>query len=65
MRNAYILAAYRTPGCKAKKGKLKDVRPDDLAAVAIKGLLEKTGINPLLMLKISLSAVRSRKGSRG
>jgi len=47
MRNAYILAAYRTPGCKAKKGKLKDVRPDDLAATAIKGLLEKTGINPL------------------
>ncbi len=47
MRNAYILAAYRTPGCKAKRGKLKDVRPDDLAAAAIKGLLEKTGINPM------------------
>ncbi|MBV5339252.1 MAG: thiolase family protein [Deltaproteobacteria bacterium] len=46
MRNAYILAAYRTPGCRAKKGKLKDVRPDDLAAAAIKGLLEKTGIDP-------------------
>ena len=47
MRNAYILAAYRTPGCKAKRGKLKDVRPDDLAAVAIKGLLERTGIDSL------------------
>jgi acetyl-CoA acyltransferase len=47
MRNAYIVAAFRTPGCKAKKGKLKDVRPDDLAAAAIKGLLDKTGINPL------------------
>jgi len=47
MRNAYILAAYRTPGCKAKKGKLKDIRPDDLAAAAIKGLLEKTGTNPM------------------
>ncbi|MSN27265.1 MAG: acetyl-CoA C-acyltransferase [Geobacter sp.] len=46
MRNAYILAAYRTPGCRAKKGKLKDVRPDDLAAAAIKGLLDKTGIDP-------------------
>ena len=46
MKNAYILAAYRTPGCRAKKGKLKDVRPDDLAAVAIKGLLERTGIHP-------------------
>jgi acetyl-CoA acyltransferase len=46
MRNAYILAAFRTPGCRAKKGKLKDVRPDDLAAAAIKGLLERTGIDP-------------------
>ncbi len=47
MKTAYILAAFRTPGCKAKKGKLKDVRPDDLAAAAIRGLLEKTGIDPL------------------
>ena len=47
MRNAYILAAYRTPACRAKKGKLKDVRPDDLAAVAIRGLLDRTGIDPL------------------
>ena len=46
MRNAYILAAYRTPGCRAKRGKLKDVRPDDLAAAAIKGLLDRTGIDP-------------------
>jgi len=49
MRNAYILAAYRTPCCKAKKGKLKDVRPDDLAAAALKGLLERTAIDPLLV----------------
>jgi len=47
MKTAYILAAFRTPGCKAKKGKLKDVRPDDLAAIAIKGLLERTAIDPL------------------
>lgn len=47
MRSAYILAAFRTPGCKAKKGKLKDVRPDDLAATVIKGLLERTAIDPL------------------
>jgi acetyl-CoA acyltransferase len=49
MRNAYILAAYRTPGCKAKKGKLRDVRPDDLAAAAMKGLLERTGVDPMLV----------------
>jgi len=46
MGNAYILAAFRTPGTKARKGKLRDVRPDELAAAAIKGLLERTGIDP-------------------
>jgi acetyl-CoA acyltransferase len=46
MGRAYILAAVRTPGGKAKKGKLKDVRPDDLAAVAIRALLERTGVDP-------------------
>jgi acetyl-CoA acyltransferase len=49
MRTAYILAAYRTPSGKAKKGTLKDVRPDDLAAAALKGLLERTAIDPLLV----------------
>lgn len=47
MRSAYILAAYRTPGCKAKKGKFKDVRPDDLAAAALASLIERTAIDPL------------------
>ncbi len=46
MRKAYILASYRTPGCRANKGKFKDTRPDDLAALAIKGLVERTGIDP-------------------
>jgi acetyl-CoA acyltransferase len=49
MRTAYILAAYRTPSGKAKKGHLKDVRPDDLAAAALRGLLERTAIDPLLV----------------
>ncbi len=46
MKQAYILASYRTPGCRANKGKLKDVRPDDLAAIAIKGLIERTDVDP-------------------
>lgn len=46
MNTAYILASYRTPGCRANKGKFKDMRPDDLAATAISGLLERTGIEP-------------------
>jgi acetyl-CoA acyltransferase len=47
MKTAYILASYRTPGCRANKGKFKDMRPDDLAALAIKGLVERTGIEPV------------------
>ncbi|MCK4503201.1 MAG: acetyl-CoA C-acyltransferase, partial [Desulfuromonadales bacterium] len=47
MKTAYVLAAYRTPGCRAKKGKFKDMRPDDLAAAALAGLVERTGIDPM------------------
>lgn len=45
MKSAYILAAYRTAGCRAKRGKFKDIRPDDLAAAALQGLVERTGID--------------------
>jgi acetyl-CoA acyltransferase len=46
MSAAYLIAAVRTPGGKAKKGKLKDVRPDDLAAVALRAAVERAGIDP-------------------
>ncbi|MEE4135922.1 MAG: acetyl-CoA C-acyltransferase [Desulforhopalus sp.] len=46
MKKAYILASYRTPGCRANKGKFATVRPDDLAALAIQGLVERTAIDP-------------------
>jgi acetyl-CoA acyltransferase len=49
MSAAYVLAAVRTPGCKARKGKLKDVRPDDLAATVIRALVERTGVDPLAL----------------
>jgi len=49
MRAAYIVEAVRTPATKAYKGKLKGVRPDDLAAAAIKGLVERTGLDPSLV----------------
>ena len=47
MKTAYILASYRTPGCRAKKGKFKDMRPDDLAAAALAGLVERTGVDAM------------------
>ncbi len=49
MKKAYILASYRTPGCRANKGKFKDMRPDDLAAAAIKVIVERTGAAPELI----------------
>jgi len=54
MNPAYILAAVRTPGGKAKKGKLKDVRPDDLAALAIQALLARTQVDPALVEDVLL-----------
>ena len=47
MKTAYILAAYRIPGCRANKGKFKDMRPDDLAAAALSGLVERTKVDPM------------------
>jgi len=46
MSAAYLIAAVRTPGGKAKKGKLKDVRPDDLAALAIRAAVDRAGVDP-------------------
>lgn len=43
MREAVIVAGARTPVGKAKKGSLKDTRPDDLAALTIKETLKRAG----------------------
>ncbi len=41
MRNAVIVSAVRTATGKAPKGKLRTTRPDDLAAAAIQGALDR------------------------
>ncbi len=41
MKKAYIIRGYRSAVGKAKKGSFKNFRPDDLAAVVIRHLLEK------------------------
>lgn len=41
-----IVAAHRTPLCKAKRGGFKDTYPDDLLAPVLKALIEKTNLNP-------------------
>lgn len=46
MSQAVIAGYARTPFHFARKGALIGVRPDDLAATAIKGLVERTGVDP-------------------
>jgi acetyl-CoA acyltransferase len=41
MKEVFIVAAARTPLGKAPNGKIRTVRPDDLAALAIKGALAR------------------------
>ena len=41
MAEAVIVAAARTPIGRARKGSLVDVRPDDLAAFAIRSALDQ------------------------
>ena len=49
MPTAYILDACRTAGGKSHRGGFRHARPDDLAAVAIRALLERTATDPLLV----------------
>ena len=45
--NSAVIAGYcRTPFHFARKGALIEVRPDDLAAVAIRALIDRTGVDP-------------------
>lgn len=47
MSSNVVIAGYaRTPFTFAHKGELTRTRPDDLAAAAIRGLLERTGVKP-------------------
>ena len=46
MKNVVIAGYVRSPFHIANKGALVKVRPDDLAAQVVKGLIEQTGVNP-------------------
>ncbi|TAH61846.1 MAG: thiolase family protein [Gottschalkiaceae bacterium] len=41
MNKAVIVSAVRTPLGRANRGSLKDIRPDELAAIAVKGSLDR------------------------
>jgi acetyl-CoA acyltransferase len=44
MRDAYIVSAVRTPGCRRGKGALAQTRPEKLIVQAIDAAIEKAGI---------------------
>lgn len=44
IENVYIASATRTAGGKAKRGTLRNFRPDDMAAAVIKSAIERAGI---------------------
>ncbi len=47
MKEAVIVAAARTPAGRAKRGTLKNTRPDELAALVLKESIQRAGIDPL------------------
>src|SRR5258708_20052804 len=49
MSRAVIAGYARTPFHFARKGKLAPVRPDDLAAIALRGLVTRLGLEPTLV----------------
>ena len=50
-------AAVRTPITKAKKGGLKDACPEDLLAAVLKGVLERSGVDPALVEDVAVGNV--------
>ncbi len=55
MQEAYIVAAVRTAIGKAPRGSLRNTRPDDLAATAIRAVLERVpALNPSMIEDVVL-----------
>jgi acetyl-CoA acyltransferase len=44
MREAYIVQAVRTPGCRRGRGAFATTRPEDLLLSALNGLMERAGV---------------------
>ncbi|KAL3695666.1 hypothetical protein R1sor_009742 [Riccia sorocarpa] len=52
-----IVAAYRTPLCKAKRGGFKDTPAEDMLAPVLRAVVESTGINPAEIGDIVIGSV--------
>ncbi|NRD78002.1 thiolase family protein [Bacillus sp. BRMEA1] len=56
MREVVIVEGVRTPVGR-RKGALKDIRPDDLAAITLKELVNRAGIDPAIVDDVILGCV--------
>ncbi|HQQ51108.1 MAG TPA: acetyl-CoA C-acyltransferase, partial [Spirochaetota bacterium] len=45
MRDAYIVQAVRTPGCRRGKGAFAQTRPEDLLVTALNGVIERAKVD--------------------
>ena len=61
MPSTYIYDAVRTPFGRAA-GALSGVRPDDLAAVAMRAAVERTGVDPARIEDVIWTPVAGRWG---
>ncbi|CAA7390679.1 unnamed protein product [Spirodela intermedia] len=59
-----IVAAYRTPLCKSKRGGFKDTLPDDLLATVLKAVLDTSKIDPSEVGDIVVGTVLARGSQR-
>ncbi len=53
----HAFRAVRTPLTRARRGALKDTLHEEILAVALKGILDRTGINPALVDDIQVGNV--------
>src|SRR6266852_9306035 len=65
MKEAFIVAAARTPVGKAPNGKIRSVRPDDLAALAIKGALARVRELPPAQIDDLILGCAMPEGAQG
>src|SRR5882672_5400814 len=65
MKEAFIVAAARTPVGKAPSGKIRTVRPDDLAALAIKGALARVPSLPVEQIEDVILGCAMPEGAQG
>src|SRR3546814_15051660 len=54
MTHAVIAGYVRTPFHFARKGRPKDSRPDDLAALVLRAVVDRSGLDPLLIEDVLL-----------